>query len=113
MGRGNCEGEDDGQNGAGWEATGGHTAVNWVARRISATLDLRETLDGIVEAAAELVPCVRGAHLQPRHIPPVVQRRHAVALDQVEGRQCGLFDLLPGGRVEVGDLDEDWGSPTW
>lgn len=33
-------------------------AVNQVARRIGASLDLRETLDGIVEAAAELVPCV-------------------------------------------------------
>jgi GAF domain-containing protein len=33
-------------------------AINQVARRISASLDLRETLDGIVEAAAELVPCV-------------------------------------------------------
>jgi GAF domain-containing protein len=33
-------------------------AINRVARRVSATLDLRETLDGIVEAAVELVPCV-------------------------------------------------------
>jgi len=34
------------------------TAINRVARRISATLDLRETQDGVVEAAAELIPCV-------------------------------------------------------
>jgi GAF domain-containing protein len=33
-------------------------AINEIARRISASLDLRETLEGIVEAAAELVPCV-------------------------------------------------------
>ncbi|MBE9507379.1 MAG: GAF domain-containing protein [Chloroflexi bacterium] len=33
-------------------------AVNRVARRVSATLDLQETLDGIMEAAEELVPCV-------------------------------------------------------
>jgi GAF domain-containing protein len=31
--------------------------VNRVARRIGASLDLQETLDGIVEAASELVPC--------------------------------------------------------
>lgn len=33
-------------------------AINRVARRVSATLDLRETVDSIVDAAAELVPCV-------------------------------------------------------
>jgi len=55
MGRGNCEGEDDGRNGAGWAATGGHTAVNRVARRISATLDLRETLDGIVSITSAVL----------------------------------------------------------
>jgi GAF domain-containing protein len=32
-------------------------AVNRVARRVSATLDLQETLDAVVGAAAELVPC--------------------------------------------------------
>jgi GAF domain-containing protein len=32
-------------------------AVNRVARRVSGSLDLRETLDGIVEAVVELVPC--------------------------------------------------------
>lgn len=31
--------------------------VNRVARRVGASLDLQETLDGIVEAASELVPC--------------------------------------------------------
>ncbi|MGD2104027.1 MAG: GAF domain-containing protein [Anaerolineae bacterium] len=32
--------------------------INRNARRITATLDLRDTLDAIVEAAADLVPCV-------------------------------------------------------
>ncbi len=32
-------------------------AINRIARRISATLDLRDTLDSIVEAAYELMPC--------------------------------------------------------
>lgn len=32
--------------------------INQAAHRISASLDLRETLDGIVEASAEPVPCV-------------------------------------------------------
>ena len=31
--------------------------INRIARRITATLDVRETLDGIVEAAYELIPC--------------------------------------------------------
>jgi signal transduction histidine kinase len=33
------------------------TTINQVARRVSASLDLQETLDTIVDAAAELVPC--------------------------------------------------------
>ncbi len=32
-------------------------AINRTARQISSSLDLRETLDGIVEAAYELIPC--------------------------------------------------------
>ena len=103
-------------------------AVNRVARRITASLDLRETLDSIVAAAAELVPCVlaeislwdeerqlltlQALRCEPdrafpigKSYPPgkgytgwVVRNRRPLLVPDVEARQDIRPDLLPGER---------------
>jgi len=103
-------------------------AINQAARRISATLDLRETLDGIVEAAAELAPCVlaeislwdeerqmltlQALRCEPERVfpigksyPPgegytgwVVRHKRSLLAPDVETRQDIRPDLLPGER---------------
>ncbi|MFQ6101845.1 MAG: GAF domain-containing protein [Anaerolineae bacterium] len=100
--------------------------INQAARRVSGSLDLRETLDGIVEAAAELVPCVlaeislwdearqiltlQALRCEPertypigRTFPPgkgytgwVVRNRRPLLVSNVDGRQDIRPDLLPG-----------------
>ncbi|MGD2147146.1 MAG: GAF domain-containing protein [Anaerolineae bacterium] len=101
-------------------------AINRVARRVSATLDLRETLDSIVDAAAELVPCVlaeislwdegeqaltlQALRSEPERAfaigktyPPgegytgwVVGQRQPLLVKDVEARDDPKPDLLPG-----------------
>jgi len=101
-------------------------AVNRVARRVSASLDLQETLDGIVGATAELVPCVlaeislwdeerqmltlQALRCEPdrtypvgRTFPPgegytgwVVRNRRPLLVPDVDARQDIRPDLLPG-----------------
>jgi GAF domain-containing protein len=101
-------------------------AVNRVARRVSGSLDLRETLDGIVEAVAELVPCtlaeislwdekrqvltLQALRCGPERAfpigevyPPgqgytgwVVRHRQALLVPDVDAREDIRPDLLPG-----------------
>jgi len=101
-------------------------AINQAARRVSASLDLRETLDGIVGAAAELVPCVlaeislwdeeqqmltlQALRCEPRRefpigetYPPgegytgwVVRHRQPLLVPDVVARPDLQLDLLPG-----------------
>jgi GAF domain-containing protein len=101
-------------------------AINRVARQVSATLDLRETLDSIVDAAAELVPCVlaeislwdeqeRTLSLQALRCEPerafaigetyppgegytgwVVRHQRPLLAEDVEAREDLRPDLLPG-----------------
>jgi len=100
--------------------------VNQAARRISASLDLRETLDGIVGAAAELVPCLlaeislwdeerqmltlQALRCEPdrtypvgRTFPPgegytgwLVRNKRPLLVPDVDARQDIRPDLLPG-----------------
>ena len=101
-------------------------AVNQVARRVNASLDLQETLDGIVEAARELVPCVlaeislwdekrqvltlQALRCEPERAFPigesypagegytgwVVRHRQPLLVPDVDARQDIRADLLPG-----------------
>jgi len=101
-------------------------AVNRVARRVSASLDLQETLDGIVSATAELAPCVlaeislwdeerqrltlQALRCEPERAfpigevyPPgegytgwVVRNRHPLLVPDVDARQDIRPSLLPG-----------------
>jgi GAF domain-containing protein len=103
-------------------------AINRIARRITAALDLRETLDVVVEAAAEVVPCVlaeislwdeerqlltlQALRCEPDRVfpigksyPPgkgytgwVVRNRQPLLVPDVEARQDIRPDLLPGER---------------
>jgi GAF domain-containing protein len=100
--------------------------VNRVARRIGASLDLRETLDGIVEAASELVPCalaeislwdeewqmltLQALRCEPERAFPigetypagkgytgwVVRNRQPLLVPDVSIQQTIQIDLLPG-----------------
>jgi GAF domain-containing protein len=101
-------------------------AINKVGRRISATLDFQETLDAIVEAAAELVPCslaeislwdeerqmmtLRAIRTGPERAYPigrsypagkgytgwVVRHKQSLLVRDVDARQDIRPDLLPG-----------------
>jgi len=100
--------------------------INQAARRISSSLDLRETLDGIVEAAAKLVPCVlaeislwdeehqrltlQALRCEPERTFPIgkvyppgkgytgwlVRNRRPLLVPDAEARQDIRPDLLPG-----------------
>ena len=100
--------------------------INRIARRISATLDLRDTLDSIVEAAYELVPCalaeislwdegrgtltLQALRCEPerefpigRSYPPgegytgwLVRNREVLLINDVNAREDIRPDLLPG-----------------
>ncbi len=56
--------------------------------------------------AGEVAPHLRRFDLQSGHVAPVVYRRHAVALHDVESAQALLLDLAPRLWIEVGDLDQ-------
>ena len=101
-------------------------AVNRVARRVSASLDLQETLDAIVEAVAELIPCtlaeislwderrqkltLQALRCEPARAFPigevyrpghgytgwVVRHRQPLLVPDVDARQDIRPDLLPG-----------------
>jgi GAF domain-containing protein len=101
-------------------------SLNHIARRISASLDLRETLDAIVNAAAELVPCVlaeislwdeerqtltlQALRCEPKRAfptgeeyPPgegytgwLVRHRRPLLVPDVDARKDIRPDLLPG-----------------
>jgi signal transduction histidine kinase len=102
------------------------TTIDQVARRVSASLDLQETLDTIVEAAAELVPCalaeislwdethemlvLQALRCEPERTfpigkayPPgkgytgwVVRKREPLLVPDVGARQDIQPDILPG-----------------
>jgi GAF domain-containing protein len=101
-------------------------AINRIARRISATLDLRETLDSIVEAAYELAPCalaeislwdegrqmltLQALRCEPERAFPIgeryppgkgytrwlVRHREPLLVPDVDAREDIRADLLPG-----------------